>query len=292
MPLFKNKQPDNPKPPDGQDPPDPNNPDDPKPPEYVTMEQLNTSLSKFADTLTGAIGKQQEEYQQRNASPPPPPEDPHKESKARIAAIDGELDNIEAQIDEAVIQGKTTKGLFKRQRALTNEQADLRAKVNTPTGDPRIDAGIHTLDALTTEVLSSKMPYLSIEAVKKSYEKYVNQLPPEQRMNPEAKKGCYNLAVGENYVTVEEVKKQEWLREQENPPSQDPPPGSPGGRQQPGGAPPADDTSPENYFSPAGLQMIRESKHRTPENYVQSLGYRDWDDYIEKTREPEEEPNA
>ena len=43
--------------------------------------------------------------------------------------------------------------------------------------------------------------------------------------------------------------------------------------------------TPEKVFSPEAMRSIKTSPHRTPERYVQSLGYKDWDDYTEKNKD-------
>jgi len=282
MPLFKNKQ----------DPPadpsaDPGNGDPPADSQYMTMEQFQQQMEPFNKTLETVnktletLGKQPA-YQPQQA-PSAPAEDPFKSQRARIAEIDKELAGIPSKAESAAYEGKGMGELMDRQQKLMLERSEVQGQIVAGQGDPRIDAGFQALDAISTEVTAGKMTYLSVPEVKDRYEFYINQLPPDQRMNPQSKIGCYNLAVGENYQKVQELDKQAWLREQEEPPTQAPSPGGPSGRQQPSGS--GDEFTPESFFSPEALKSIKQSRHRTVDNYVRALGYDGWGDYVEKNKD-------
>ena len=261
-------------------------------PKYVTEEAFN----KVSEQLDGMV-KTLEGFQSGAAYRPPdtpaalaaPVEDLHKASKERITQIDVELKDLAGKADDAVYQGKGVGDLMTRQNQLYAERGELQGQILTQTSDPRLDAGIQTLDALSTEITSGKMPHLAIAEIKGRYDHYIGQLAPEQRMNPEAKMGAYNLAVGENQKKIDELNKQVWLREAEEAATQDPP-GGPGSRTPgtPGGPP-----TPEQVLSPEALKTIKGSRQQTPDNYYRSLGYEGWDDYYEKNKEylAEEEEN-
>lgn len=281
MPLFKSKE----KEPESAAPPVEEPKEEPK---YVTVEQFNDLQKTIGGLAEGvkAMSSQSRAYQPPQA-PAQPAEDPLKGVKDKIGRIDQELDSLTDKIDQAVYEGKGAGALLNKQRQLMTERTDLQMKLNAPASDPRIEAGMNTINSLTDEVLQGKMPHLTLDPVKASYERYINQLPIEQRMNPETKRGCYNLAVGENFTAIEEARRQEWLRDQAN---QDPqPPGtSASGRDGHNVNYPEGIPTPEEHFSADALNTIKNSKHRDPENYVRSLGYKDWEDYINKTRDEEE----
>lgn len=252
-------------------------------PQYVTVEQFE-AVSKTLDTVNEslkAMTANQQAYRPPQA-PAPPPEDPNKEARARIAEIDSELAGLSKKAEEAAYAGKGMDVVWQAQNKLQSERGELQAKIYTNTTDPRIDAGLQTLDALSTEITSGKMTNLKIPEVKERYDYYVNQIPIEQRMDPKAKMGAYHLAVGENFTVIQEAQKQEWLREAENPPTQDQG-GSGDGRTQDGksgGIP-----SPDTILSPEAMRSIKTSRHHNPDAYYQSLGYAGWEDYFEKNKE-------
>lgn len=279
MALFKK---------DNQPPAEPPKPPETPPaPQFVTVETFNAmqqQLGAMAENLKSLTERQKGYQQQAPAAPAAPPEDPHKATKARIAEVDRELADTNMAIEKSYANyGEGIGPLLTKQQKLMFERSDLQGKLNTPTGtDPRLDAGFRTLDTLAQEVMSGKMPYLSVKEVKEFYDNHINSLPPEQRMNPEVKQGVYNLAVGANLSIIEELRKQEWLREQENP-TQDQQQGAASGRQQPSNG--SGEVKPEDLFSPETLRMIKNSRHRTVDRYCESLGYADFTDYAEKNKD-------
>ena len=58
-------------------------------------------------------------------------------------------------------------------------------------------------------------------------------------------------------------------------------------RYSPGGGEPSAPLE-EQLFSPGALDMIKNSPHRNAENYVRSMGYKDLEDYAERTKVEEE----
>jgi len=258
-------------------------------PKYVTEEQfkaMGTQLDGMARTLEN-LQTAQPAYQQP-AAPAAAPVDPHKEAKDRIVAIDTQLQDLTKKADEAAYAGKGMGEVMSQQQRLMAERSTLVGQTLIPTSDARMDAGIQTLDALSTEITSGKMPHLTLPEVKNSYERYIGQLAPEQRMNPQAKMGAYNLAVGENLPKIEESQKQVWLREAEETATQDAAAGSHSGRDAGSGTSGAT-PAPDAVLSADALKSIKGSRHRTPENYYRSLGYEGWDDYYEKNKEYLEE---
>jgi len=265
-------------------PPDQNPEQTAEEPKYVTVEQFTALQNTIGGLAEGVKALNSQTAYQAQPTPAQAPEDPLKGVKEEISTIDNQLDKLEEKIDNAVYEGKGAGSLMSQQRKLMAQRTDLQLKLHQPTADPRIDAGMQTIDTLSNEVLAAKMPYLSLEKVKERYDYYINQLPVDQRMNPATKQGCYNLAVGENYEAIEETRKQEWMRDQSDQQTQVG--GGNGNRDMSSQS--SSVTPPEEHFSPEALQTIKNSKHRTPENYVRSLGYADWDDYIEKTTIEEE----
>ena len=249
-------------------------------PKYVSKEEfdaMGTQLTGIAQKLE-TLQTAQPAYQQPTV--PVAPVDPHKEAKERIVAIDTQLEDLTKKMDDATYAGKGAGEVMAQQNRLMVERSTLVGQTLIPSPDARMEAGIQTLDALSTEITSGKMPHLTLPEVKNSYERYIGQLTPEQRMNPQAKMGAYNLAVGENLPKIEEAQKQVWLREAEEIATQD------------GGSPPGPDgkstgttPTPAEVLSPEALRSIKGSRHRSPENYYRSLGYEGWDDYYEKNKE-------
>jgi hypothetical protein len=285
MPLFKK---DEPVVTDGDTPPGDNPPgDDPPAPQYITAEQFAEQMKPLADTL-GAISEKLAQPA-APAAPAAPAEDPHKTQKARIVEIDKQLGELGTQAEKAGYEGKGMAEVMSQQNRLMIERSDIQGQMISGQSDPRLDAGFVTLDAISTKVTASEMPHLSVPEVKERYDFYVSNLAPEQRMNPEGKMGAYNLAVGENLAVIEAASKQAWLREAEEgdtTTTQDPAGGT--GTRTPAGGD-GGPLTPEQYFSPEAIRTIKASAHRTPERYVQSLGYKDWDDYTEKNPKEEEE---
>jgi len=282
MPLFKSKPDEPAQAPPASDPPVDGAVTTPPEQTYVTTEQFNT-LQASIGTMAESIKVMSDNTYRQPATPVAPPEDPHKDQKARIAQIDTALADLTKKADDAQYQGKLGT-ILADQNKLMLERGELQGQMMAGQTDPRIDAGMATIDAIASKVVSSDMPYLNIKEVKDRYEYYSNQLPVDQRMNPEAKMGAYNLAVGENQVVLEEVKKQEWLREQDEA-TQDPLAGAASGRQEqraPNGGIPA----PNQILSTEAMRSIKGSRHRTPDNYYRSLGYEGgWEDYYEKNKE-------
>ena len=174
---------------------------------------------------------------------------------------------------------------MQRQQQLMLERSEVQGQILSNQADPRLDAGFQTLDALSTKVISADMPHLILPEVKARYDHYVGQLLPEQRMNPEAKMGAYNLAVGENLAIINEAAKQEWLRETEDGAQTQDNAGGGAVRDHDGGAGGGGVPTPEDVFSPEALKSIKSSRHRNAEDYVRSLGYEGWEDYVEKNKD-------
>lgn len=276
MALFKSKEVEAPP----ADPPAEEAP--PAEPQYVTVEQFE-AVSKTLDTVNEslkAMTANQQAYRPPEA-PAAPAVDPHQEQKDRILKIDKQLADLTKQAEEAAYAGKGLGEVMAQQNRLNAERSEIQGQIIAGRSDPRLDAGFQTLDALSTEITSGKMAHLKIPEVKARYDYYIAQMPAEQRMNPEAKMGVYNLAVGENLTIIQESQKQEWLREADNTPTQEG--GSGDGRTQEGkeGGIPAPDT----ILSREAMRSIRTSRHHNPDQYYQSLGYKGWEDYYEKNKE-------
>ena len=256
--------------------------------QYITAEQFEAQMKPVADTLS-AVSKRLEDmntaYQPPQTHEPAPVVDPHKTQKERIAGIDKQLEDLTKKAEDAGYQGKGMAEVMSQQNKLMIERSDLQGQMLSGQTDPRLDAGFQTLDALSTKVISGDMPHLALPEVKTRYDYYIAQMLPEQRMNPEAKMGAYNLAVGENLPVIEEASKQAWLREAEDgDTSTQDPAGAPSGRD-PGAGGGGGPVKPEDVFSPEALKSIKSSRHRNVEDYVRSLGYEDWADYVEKNKD-------
>jgi hypothetical protein len=288
MPLFKSKEPD--KSADQGDQGEQGaNGEAAAAPTYITMEQFQAGLQPITDTLQKIgerISHPGEAAQPRG--PVQPAEDPLKPKHDRIAAIDAELDSLAEAAEKAAYDGKGLGELVRKQNQLSRERTDLVADIRTGKSDPRLDFGFQTLDALSTEITSGKMEYISIAEVKASYDKYMGHLTPEMRMSPEAKMNAYKLAVGENFAVIEELKRQQWLREsQEGTQTQDQGGSGGGGRQQKseGGIP-----KPEDVLSPEAIRSIKTTRHKTVDAYYANLGYHGgWEEYYEANKDYFEE---
>lgn len=257
---------------------------------FVTMEQFQAGLKPLTETLQKIGDRLTEPYQAQPQQSQQPVEDPLKPKHDRIAKIDVELDALADAAEKANYDGKGFGEIVKKQNALNRERTDLVADIRSAATDPRLDVGIQTLDALSSEITAGKMPYITMPEVKASYDKFINQLPAQMRMTPEAKINAYNLAVGANLAAVQEVQKQEWLRSNEEEAAvntQDAGAGaSQSGRSQKsaGGMP-----APEDVLSAEALRSIRTTKHKTPDGYYRSLGYDGWEDYYEQNKDYYEE---
>lgn len=207
----------------------------------------------------------------RNVQPPPPSGPTIKE---QIAEIDTEIEKLDTQIDKAIIDGKGISTL--------NRQRDaLNAKKNKIYTDEQVNRvanqGVEVITQLSSQVMEGQMPYLNL--VREDYDRALNSMSPEARMNPAIQKKAYEMAVGANIDKVTAASREELLR---------------------GGdeiivndstfvrkdtiKTPTDDRDPnlptfEQHFGADAMQALR-VKGISPDQYARTLGYESADEYI------------
>jgi len=170
-------------------------------PEFVPKADFEAAMKRldaFERSAGGNYGTPQ---------PPAPPASSGPSFDEQIATLDKSLEAIDSQIDAAQEDGKPISALL-RQRDKINSMK-VRLEVNRDI-DPKLAAGMQTIDYLSGEVTRGKMPHLDI--VKKDYEAQLAGLDPSQRMNPQIRQAAYNIAVGQNIEKIVAAKEEEVRR--------------------------------------------------------------------------------
>jgi len=243
---------------------------DPKP-DFVSkadFDALKQKLDAFESQSGGNYGPQ----------PPTPPAPSGPSFDEQIATYDKSLEAIDAQIDAAQEDGKPI-GALLRQRDKINS-AKVRLEVSREI-DPKLAAGMQTIDYLSGEVTRSKMPHLDI--VKKDYDAQLSSLSPAERMNPQIRQAAYNIAVGQNIDKIVAAKEEEVRRSVASDPNLTP--DGPNARTTPTkykeGIP-----TPKDVLGPEAMAAIATkygsaSKENIDREY-RNRGYSGWEGYYEK----------
>jgi len=202
----------------------------------------------------------------------------------QVKEIDGQIEGLNAQIDDAISDGKGVSALLTKRDNLTHKRTRLLIKAEDI--DPAISSGISTIEQLSSEVTRGKMPYFDI--VRDDYEAAMRNLPPEQRMSPTAQTEIYNYAVGKNITKIQEVEKEKILRESAPPQGGAPPAG--GGRAPEGGGD-GDIPKPKDVLSEGALSAIKR-RGLSVDEYYKGMGYKggfgDWWTKVGKAYHEEE----
>jgi hypothetical protein len=192
-----------------------------------------------------------------------------------IKRLEGQVADLDAQIDAAIADGTSTSTLRKQQRELSKQIT--RLEIKNEDIDPALSTGAETLGKISAEVAKGRMPLLSNESVKGFFEDALNNLPIDQRMNPAIQDKLYQMAIGANHEKIVEAKIEEALRSSVQDPNL-----SPGGKNtRTGAAAGPEIPKPIDVFGPEGLQALK-MKGRTVDQHCQALGCSDYADWWEK----------
>lgn len=239
-------------------------------PSTVSVEEFNQlkgKLDAFEKGFGGQFGQQQQA-----APTPSAPSGPSFDDQ--ISNLDNQIKAFDAQIDEAVADGKPVSSLFRKRDTLTSEKTRLTVKYQDL--DPALSQGIQAIDYLTDKVTRNDMPHLDV--VKDSFETNLRDLPANQRMNPQVRQAAYKIAVGENIDKILEAKKEEVLRSAAAEPAGDVS-GENGRGKGAGGK--DDIPTPQEVLGTEAMQALK-TKGITVDEYYKKLGYEDWSDFYEK----------
>lgn len=182
------------------------------------------------------------------------------------------------EIEKAWDEGDT-----KRARKMEKHNADLRVdealhRVRTEEIDPIRQAGLGAIASLTDRVLATKMKYLTIPQVKKTYESYKAQATQSGTiLNDVAMEKIYNLAVGDNMDLVLAADREAFQRQQAATNVQTDAAKSSRTEGKTSDVIP----KPEEYYSHEALELLKRVG-RTPDTEAQRRGFADWDEYYTK----------
>jgi hypothetical protein len=207
---------------------------------------------------------------------PTPPVQQGPTVAQQIGELEKQIAAFDAQIDDAVAKGQPVSRLIKERSAL--ERKITRLQIKSEDIDPAMNVGIGVIDQLSDEITRGKMPHLSL--VKDDYDRALQAIPPEQRMNPQMRQAAYNIAVGQNIDKITAAEREKILRENANPPNNAPP--NSNGRNNANAATPGI-PHPEDVLSKEALAAIK-FKGMTVDQYYQKMGHKDgWRGFWEKS---------
>ncbi len=115
-----------------------------------------------------------------------------------LKTIDSSLATLDEQIAKTDDVAEMNK-LWQKRTNLSNKRQEL--KTDSRITQAELNAA-HTISQLTSKVISSEMPLLSVKTVKDSYESNLAALQPNQRATLQGQEYAYNLAVGNNIEDV------------------------------------------------------------------------------------------
>lgn len=212
----------------------------------------------------------------RPSAPQTPPVPQGPTVAQQITEIDNQIAALDAQIDTEITAGRGVSKLLKERSAL--ERKITRLQIKSEDIDPALSVGMQTIDQISDTVTRANMPHLSL--VKDDYERALQSIPVEQRMNPAMRQAAYNIAVGQNINKIMEAEREKTLRESNNNPN--PPPNNTNarkeGKTETGGVP-----KPEDVLSKDALQAIK-FRNMTVDEYYRKMGHKDgWKGFWEKS---------
>ena len=191
----------------------------------------------------------------------------------QIRTIDQQIEGLNTKIDEAVTNNKPVSRLLNERDQLAHKRTRMQIKYEDI--DPAMNAGIQTIDQLTDAVTRGSMKHLDL--VKDDFDSALNNLTPEQRMNPKMREAAYQIACGKNMDKIMAAQREEILRDAAAAPNNSPPnSNSRSADAQPAGVP-----QPKDVLSKDSMNAIK-SKGISVDQYYQKLGYSNWADFWEK----------
>lgn len=193
---------------------------------------------------------------------------PIDKSAEKLASIETKLDALDADIDQAILEGRSIKDLTRKRDKLVQDKMDMRMEAAL---DPIRTTGLNAIDQLSSEVYKSQMPHLDF--VKKDFEANLSRLPIEMRMTAEGKKMAYDLAVGINASKLIDLEREKMMRQAT---TQNLAGGSSGSVKRE-----ADVPEPAAVLPQEAMAFLRTSG-KTADQFYQGLGFADWNDYFKK----------
>jgi len=212
---------------------------------------------------------------QQNAAPAAPTTPTGPTIADQVATIETKIDALDTQIDKNVSEGKAVSSLMK-ERSKYDRQI-TRLQIKSEDIDPVINAGMQTIDQISSEVSKGKMKYIDI--VKSDYDSLLSTIDPSQRSSMEVKQKIYDIAVGQNIDKIMEAQKEEILRKGHDN-ANDP---LPNGNNR---TPDSDETpKPSDILSTDAIRSIK-SKGLTVDEYYKKMGNPDgWKGYFKKRKQ-------
>lgn len=231
----------------------------PAAPPGITREEFDT----VKNTLT-AVNETLTQFRALLTQPPPQPQgQPAQEVSPE-------------QYEEAVRSGD---GQTARRYIDQERQKDRNA----------MEARVGQIEQMGTESLASVVELTAIAGLPhyKTYEKEIKQIiagmPPAGRINPQAQRRAYDMVIGAHMDTIIVAEREKALRQTTAPDAASAPGASGPSRQV--GAPSSSETpSPRDLGgdeAESALALVGRDSDRT----AQGLGYKNWKDYMEKTKE-------
>lgn len=190
----------------------------------------------------------------------------------RMVELDKKMEELDVAFEAAINDGRGVAAIQRKREEIIQAKADLRYGTQI---EELKSFGVSAIDQLSGEVVKGSMPHLTINEVKTAYERAISSMPPDQRMNPEARRLAYKFAIGENMDRILELEREKLLRETKvktgTPGDNEPPATPPTGY--PEGVP-----APEEILSKENLDALN-AKGQGVDDYYRGMGYADWSDY-------------
>jgi hypothetical protein len=191
----------------------------------------------------------------------------------QVKDIDTQVSALDAKIDEAVLEQKPVSKLMRQRDELNAKR--IRLQIQHEDINPRLSAGMQTLNDLTSEIVKGQMPYIDI--VRDDYEANLNSIPVDSRASLQARQMAYQMAIGKNMSKVLEAEKEKILREAA--PTQTTPATTTGrGKDSKGNQIP----EPKELLGEGAIMALKE-KGQSVDDYYKNMGYDSYADWYEKT---------
>jgi hypothetical protein len=239
-------------------------------PEQVTISKedwqaLQTRLDVYE--RQASYQRPREDRMQKPAVPQGP------SFETQVQELEAKIDGLDDKIDDATQNGKPVKAFLREQRKLQAQLTQMQIYHNTV--EPLERRGVQTLNYLSKEVTRKGMPYYDL--VRDDMDKFLNQVPEDQRSDPQVLKFAYQSCVGApdvlNKIMAQE--KEKILREASN---NNAPDLNGSGRQS---SKEKKAPSPGKILGPEAMRALRE-KGVTVDKHYRSFGYEGWEDYWQK----------
>lgn len=239
-------------------------------PAETKKETVQVSAQEFGELKGRLDAYEKNAFNQNKPQPAQAPTGPTVNDQ--ITEIEKQIDTLDAKIDQRVSEGKPVSSLMKERSKL--DRQITRLQIKSEDIDPVINAGMQTIDQLSSEVSRGKMKYYDI--VKDDYDSLLATIDPSQRSSMDVKKKIYDIAVGQNIDKIMEAQKEELLRAGHDNAND----GTPNGK----GRNKSDDDTPKpsDILSRDAINAIK-SKGLTVDEYYKKRGNPEgWKGYFKK----------